>query len=322
MKATSAAAGSEPRRILVLRGGAIGDFILTLPVLAALRRHFPLARLTVVGQPSVTPLALAGGLADAAISLESRGLAGSFAPGAELSAEFRELFRQSDLIVSYLHDPDQVFQRNVTRGSSVRFLAGPHRPDDAAGVHATEALLKPLRKLGITDADTVPRLRWPGGTGPHPGGSAPRWLAVHPGSGSERKNWPETQWATLLERLAAETELGLLLVGGEAEGGRVERLAQSWPAARCRTAMSRPLLELAALLRECCAFAGHDSGITHLAAAVGLPLLVLWGGTAETVWRPRGERIRLLRGRRGLASLIVSEVRRVLNDLLASNENA
>jgi ADP-heptose:LPS heptosyltransferase len=183
-------------------------------------------------------------------------------------------------------------------------------------------LLTPLRNLGITDTDPVPRLRLAGRTAPRPGGSVPRWLAVHPGSGSERKNWPEARWAALLERLAAETKLGLLLVGGEAEGGRVERLAQSWPAARCRTAVRRPLIKLAALLRECCAFAGHDSGITHLAAAVGLPVLVLWGETAETVWRPRGERIRLLRGGRGLVSLAVSEVRGALSDLLAGDENA
>ena len=53
-----------------------------------------------------------------------------------------------------------------------------------------------------------------------------------------------------------------------------------------------PLPELAARLANCCGFVGHDSGITHLAAAVGLPGVVLWGASVETVWRPRSERIR------------------------------
>ena len=51
-------------RILVIRGGAIGDFILTLPVLAALRAQFPQARLVVLGYPHIASLALAGELAD------------------------------------------------------------------------------------------------------------------------------------------------------------------------------------------------------------------------------------------------------------------
>jgi ADP-heptose:LPS heptosyltransferase len=63
-------------------------------------------------------------------------------------------------------------------------------------------------------------------------------------------------------------------------------------------------------------FAGHDSGITHLAAALGLPGVVLWGDTNPTVWRPRSERLRLLRHPHGLVALPVSEVAAALNEWL------
>ncbi len=101
-------------------------------------------------------------------------------------------------------------------------------------------------------------------------------LALHPGSGSERKNWPESNWARLLENLAEVEPLHFLLVGGEAEEGRVERLAKRLPAFRAHLAQSLPLSELARQLSKCAVFLGHDSGITHLAAALGLPTWVLW----------------------------------------------
>ena len=73
-------------QILVIRGGAIGDFILTLPVLAALRRQFPEARLEVLGYPHIAGLAEWGGVVDAVRSIEARSMASFFVPGAELPA--------------------------------------------------------------------------------------------------------------------------------------------------------------------------------------------------------------------------------------------
>jgi ADP-heptose:LPS heptosyltransferase len=88
------------------------------------------------------------------------------------------------------------------------------------------------------------------------------------------------------------------------------------PTARVELATGLSLPELARRLAGCGAFLGHDSGITHLAAAVGLPLLALWGESTEAVWRPRGERVALLRAGSDLAHLPVEEVRRAVDDLL------
>ena len=131
---------------------------------------------------------------------------------------------------------------------------------------------------------------------------------MHPGSGSERKNWPEANWAELAESIQRGTSLNLLLVGGEAEGGRLERLAAKLPPERVEIARSLPLVELAQRLRDCAGFVGHDSGITHLAAALGLRGLVLWGETAEEVWRPAGDNLVILRHPDGLGALGPAEV--------------
>ena len=117
-------------KILVIRGGAIGDFILTLPVLAALRRHFPETELQVLGYPHIAQLALAGGLVDRVRPIDSRPLAGFFARAGALDGALADYFTGFAVIVSYLYDPDGIFRANVARGSNAQFIAGPHRPDE------------------------------------------------------------------------------------------------------------------------------------------------------------------------------------------------
>jgi len=299
-------------KILVIRGGAIGDFILTLPAIAALRQHFPRAHLEVLGYPHIAHLALVGGWVDAVRPIEARALAGFFARNGELAEELRDYFSEFDLIISYLYDPDRIFQDNVRRCTPAQFIAGPHRPDETAGIHATRVFLQPLERLAIFDADPVPRLHLP----PVETTQAGEVLALHPGSGSERKNWPEARWADLFQRLLQVPQRRFMLVGGEAEGGRLQHLAAAAPPSRREVCQSLPLGELARRLQRCAGFVGHDSGITHLAAAVGLPVVVLWADTPETVWRQQGDRVRLLRCPRGLRALPVEEVLQAVEAML------
>jgi heptosyltransferase III len=303
-------------KILVIRGGAIGDFVLTLPAIAALRRQFPSAHLEVLGYPHIAQLALVGGLVNHVQSIEAQALAGFFARNGQLVEDLANYFSEFDLILSYLYDPDEIFQTNVARCTGAQFLVGPHRPDEHGRVHATQVYLKPLERLAIFDADPVPRL-WleSARSAPNARFGVAGWLALHPGSGSERKNWPETKWAELLQHLLNFTRFSLLLVGGEAEGERLQRLAATLPVARYRVAQSWPLAELARQLALCNGFVGHDSGVSHLAAAVGLPGLVLWADTVEEVWRPPSETVVILRHPGGLARLPVEQVLQQLRQL-------
>src|SRR6266853_6831934 len=299
-------------KLLVIRGGAIGDFILTLPAIAALRGQFPKAHLEVLGYPHIVQLALAAGLVDRVRPIEARPLAGFFARNGELTEELADYFTEFDLIVSYLYDPDEIFQANVGRCTSAQFIAGPHRPDENGHLHASRVYLKPLERLAIFDADHVPRLF----LNPEP--VALNQIGLHPGSGSERKNWPETKWGELLQHLEQTTNSRLLLIGGEAEGerlGRLSRLAGMDPD-RVQVAQSLALVELASLMKQCALFIGHDSGISHLAAALGLPGIILWGATAEEIWRPPGKNMVVLRHPAGLAQLPVPTVIETLDQLI------
>src|SRR5882724_4369100 len=95
-------------KILVIRGGAIGDFILTLPAIAALRQQFPAAHLEVLGYPHIAQLALAGNLVNQVRSIEAGRLAGFFARGGALAEELGAYFSDFNIILSYLYDPDGI----------------------------------------------------------------------------------------------------------------------------------------------------------------------------------------------------------------------
>ena len=298
-------------KILVIRGGAIGDFILTLPVFSALRQQFPEVHLEVLGYPHIANLALAGKLVDQVRSIEARTLAQFFARGGNLSEELHEYFSSFEIIVSYLYDPDQIFQTNVARCTKAQFLAGPHRPDENLKLHAAKVFLQPLERLAIFHANPIPQLSL---------NSQPatlNLLALHPGSGNERKNWPETKWSELIAQLLGETNLKLLLLGGEAEGTRLKRLSANLPGERFEVAENLSLVDVALQMQTCAAFIGHDSGISHLAGALKLPGVILWGETTVEIWRPPNPRFKILRHSEGLAGISVQQVAVELKNLLA-----
>jgi len=141
------------------------------------------------------------------------------------------------------------------------------------------------------------------------------FLALQPGSGSDSKNLSEKKWKELIEYLLNNTSLQLLLIGGEAEGEKLQRLAQDLPIDRLEILQNIPLSILAKRLVRCRGYIGHDSGVTHIASALGLPTLVLWGPSCEAVWRPLGERVRILNSNNQLSKITLNDIVRELNAL-------
>ncbi|MGB9603424.1 MAG: glycosyltransferase family 9 protein [Limisphaerales bacterium] len=302
-------------KILVIRGGAIGDFILTLPVLAALREHFPQSRIAIMGYPHIVQIALLGGLADEVRSIESLSLAPFFAPGGKLPPQMVSYFSEAAVIISYLYDPDEVFKENVLRCFNGTFIAGPHRPSESLKIHATDTFLKPLERLAIFAPDPVPQIKIKN----EPSETTDEfWLAVHPGSGSEAKNWPLNKWLVLLDELNKIEKLKILMIAGEAEEDKLEKLTSTVSREKLELARNLPLKDLALRMSKCNAYIGHDSGITHLAAAVGLSGVVLWGGSALEVWRPRSEKFKVVKSAGGIFAIPVEEVLSELKSIISA----
>ena len=321
-------------KILVIRGGAIGDFLLTLPALGLLREAFPQVRLEVLGYEHIVSIAVSGGYADAARSIEYAPMAKFFNPKAELDLELSEYFAGFQQVISYLYDPDGFFSGNLRR-CGVKNLIEASPKVDPEGDHASRQLARPLERLALyLDNDPGVRLR---PAAPEQAfaddflavsdldGSRPL-LAIHPGSGGERKNWPPDRWLALgrsLLGLPAPERPRLLLVGGEADVKTVATLRAAWsPLAGpggLLVADSLPLPQVGALLERCRLFVGHDSGISHLAAAVRVPCVLLFGPTDPDIWAPPYPSVRVVRaGDAALAGLPVETVFATVLDTLAN----
>lgn len=301
-------------RILVIRGGAIGDFVLTLPAIALLRDAFPAARIEIVGYRHIVALAEGRGYAAASRSIEYGPMAGFFAKNGTLDAELAAYFAGFQQVVSWLYDPDGVFADNMRRAGVRNFLhASPLVGDHD---HAARQLARPLERLALYLDDPAARLH-PSEEDFHGADETLRALGVegpfllaHPGSGSLKKCWPADSWAEMLREAAGWFRSGVVILAGESDAAQVARLREALAGARgiaFAPAVSLPVA--AALAARAAAFAGHDSGVSHIAAAAGARCLLLFGPTDPDVWAPRNEGVRVLRAPGGnLADLGVGEV--------------
>jgi len=274
------------QRALVIRGGALGDFLLTLPVLHALREATE--HLEILAYPQFAQLAHEAGLVDAARSIEYGPLAAFFARGAVQDPELRQYFASFDFVLSYLYDPDGIFSGNL-REAGVRHLAvGPHRP--SGQMHASDDLAAPLEQLGIPRAAGAATLAIEGDK------TEDALVAIHPGSGSAAKNWAPENWLAFAgEILGGRPQLRLAIIGGEADRAALEALAPLREDARAEFWENLPLGALAKRLTAAGAYLGHDTGISHLAASLGVPSLLLFGPTDPAVWAPPHGNVAVLR---------------------------
>jgi len=303
-------------RILVLRGGAIGDFVVTLPAIRLLRERWPDAHIELVGYPHIASLAVAGGLVDRVTSLDGADIARLFSLRPDLPDDQREYLRSFDVVLSYLYDPDQTVRRNLESAGVRQVLYVS--PLVQSG-HAVEHLLEPLAELAIyPEGPMCPSLSLT--ESHHSDGRqrraafGRRTVALHPGSGSPKKNWPLPGFLSLAEAVEKETGMVAVFVVGEADEEIARKLKDLGAGTHVLSGCS--LMELAGFLSACEAYVGNDSGITHLAAALGIPVVALYGPTDPETWGARGPRVTILRSEepttRGLSRLPVARVRSAL----------
>ncbi len=281
-------------RLLIMRGGAVGDFIVTLPVIDALRQAFPQAWIEILGYPSRMRLAHHPRYADRVTDLESLDVYRLFQPQATVSAALSAYLNSLDLIIAYWPSADGIFTNRLRRYAAGQVITWPPHPP--AGVHITDYLLQALESLPLGQVDAQPKVEineeaeitaetfWRVSGLPAQG-----VVAFHPGSGSRDKLWPLEGWCEVM-RWAGQHGIDGIVIRGPAERSRdLQSLHDNgmpgWPWAE-----DLSLHELASLLRRCRVVVSHDSGIAHLAAAVRVTTLALFGPTDPQMWGPRSPR--------------------------------
>jgi heptosyltransferase-3 len=297
------------KRILVIRGGAIGDFILTLPAIKLLRENFRDDHIEILGYKQTIALAQNRFYANATRSIDYAPLSRFFERDAELPSDLVEYFAGFDLIVSYLFDPDEIFADNLRLAGAKRLITASPKFNDHE--HAAIQLAASLRQIGLhlqsPAAELFPNQSDRDFAAEFLKHSTSQFVAIHPGSGSEKKNWPIQNWIELGENIQRSGNT-VIVVGGEADAGRISRLRSLWKNKSVLFAINFPLPHLAAIL-ENTIFVGHDSGISHVAAAVGAKCLLIFGPTNPAVWAPANKKVKIIRAPDGdLAKLPFSDV--------------
>ncbi len=256
-------------RRLVIRPGGIGDTIVSLPALEHLCH----------GQPGV----------EAEIWAPARNLSllRHIAPArsfAEVQLDLLEIdppprllkrLRSFDEVVSWYGAARAEF-RTALEATGVRARLLAAIPPENAGCHAVDFYLQQVGAETEGRAESVPRI--PARRG---GGAEQGYIAIHPFSGSARKNWPLERFQRVAERLRAETGRGVEWCAGpeeELDGARRFETLQS----------------VAEWLSRAALYLGNDSGISHLAAACGTPSGVIFQASDPRVWAPRGSWVKVL----------------------------
>ncbi len=290
---------------LVVHQGALGDFILALPALKTVREAFPHARAVIMGYPRILQLVEKRFYADEIFSIDQKGMATFFVREGSSDATLSEFFKGFDLIIVFGKDGEGAVVGNLRRVCQGQILSINSFPAWAGKVHVADHLLKQFASFGLFTSDSNPRLRlndsdreWAKDFWKKNGVTSEersKVIILHPGSGSKKKVWPLDRFLTLARTLQEHLGSKILIILGPAEGPEVRTAFEGAGATEFITAKGLTLLQLASVMEGGWFFIGNDSGVSHMAAALRLPTLVVFGPTDERVWSPRGERTFVVR---------------------------
>ena len=292
--------GSDaPSRLVVRLPNWLGDAVMALPALVAVRKAFPQAHLALAGEPSVLPVfEEESGVQPQQLIAINKATArsvlreGRFDAILLLTNSFRTAWvaRQSGI-------PSRWGYAAGARGPLLTKAVS--RPDK--GVHQSEyyvrlvrglgvdAAVSPMPQLGVTDATRARAARLLERHGVPPGTAL---VGFAPGAAyGHAKRWPPDRVARVIERLARERDIRAVLVGagGDREAGRAIESTLPAEISLVNLIGRTDLRLLMGVIRACRAFVSNDSGAMHLAAALGVPVTAIFGPTNERATAPVGD---------------------------------
>ena len=280
---------SDPIETLVIHPGALGDVLQAVPALGALGRlgH----RLTFAGQPRLGELLQGSGLVLAATSFDTFGFEALFADGLA-SERLASRLARFGRVVSWFGAREESYRKNLASLVPKCIVARPV-PDEDSPRTVWEHLVDTLAPWGVARPGELHHLP-----------TAERWriaartalmaagvdltrplLVAHPGAGALWKQAPTARFARALERMAEDGGFEIVLHQGPADAAAVDALLREL--ARPSARLFEPsLTELAGALALAKAFIGSDSGVSHLAACVGTPSVILYPPETLRRWAP------------------------------------
>lgn len=335
----------DPRNILVIDFGQLGDVVLSLPALAAIRNRFSQARITVaVGKPGADIIALSGS-AEEAYVVDRVALRDGFKPLSifRVFSIVKEVRRRKFDFVVDLHSLSETNLLGFLSGASHRlfsrrpgrsldylanFKPAPPVETDHKKRHAIDRYLDVLKPLGVENASRLPTLK----VRPSDSRDIERLLTkakaeagaplvgIFPGAGHPSRRWPLKQFASLADFLIRNDQVKVLVFVGPEERAFIKDIRQQFPStAVILDQLSIP--QLAAAQARLAAFVSNDTGPMHIASAVGTPVVLLLDKRAPASYLPQGERHQIIYNS-VIEEISVDEVYAATRSILASGRTA
>lgn len=276
---------------IIFHVGALGDAVLTWPLLRCLVESGPVQLATHPARAGLTTRSIPGIFP---LDGDSPDLSRLFAPQAdqEVSDAIVSNLAAATRIISFVSDGDDVWSENIVKLCPQAQCYFIQRASDAGLTrHVTHDQQDQLAQQGLTLDLIMPELRR-NIDGP---------VVIHPGSGSRHKCWPVERFDRLLRHFEMIGRETIILLGevererglGHADPATAADWINRW---KYKHDLREPasLLDLADTIATGAVFIGNDSGPTHLAAALGIPTIALFGPTDPRIWAPLGPLVHTL----------------------------
>ena len=284
----------QPKNILIIKPGAIGDLLQLSPVVRALKKLLPQTRITImVANTASIDLFRHNTQVDEVLVFEKRGEHRSWRAFAVLWAKLRQ--RNFDLVINY--------QRSNLKAWLLAAAAFPgrvlvyHRSKDP-GIHAVTNHLQAVAPLGIDPNAVDNHLelflgaedeRWASEMVEREGLSGQQLVALNLGASHPVNRWPVENFANLAGLLSQELDVAILLVGGPSDRELADAVLAQATVPVVDLVGHTSLLQLGAVLRKCSLLVSGDTGPMHLATAVGTRVVALFGAADPARTGPIGD---------------------------------
>lgn len=287
------------RTIVLFHPGALGDLLLAVPAIRRLRLCYPHHRLVLCAQEQAAALLGDSNLVDEWVAFQGAGCAALFNGSRPEDPVLLDCLSRCDLAVAWIRDEAGMLATGLKTCGAVDAVVQSPFAQALNEVHQSDRYAEILGEK-VADVSKVSSLLMPEDLRREAhahlqscGVSLNRPFALlHPGSGSRHKCMNPSIWRSVTQALN-EQGLPSLLLEGPADRAVMQDLLDHL-SPRPILLRDLPLRLLAGVLRLADLFVGHDSGVTHLAALLGVPTVALFGPTDPARWAPRGPAVTVL----------------------------
>jgi heptosyltransferase III len=281
-------------KILLIRAGALGDSLMLMPSIRALGKGNEL--IFAGRRPGIDYIKP---YVDQCIDMESSGWHRLFMK--DTVGPFNLAVSSPDHVAAFLNDPEGIVSANL-RACFPESIVNvfPVFPAEGDERHIALYMAQSIRDSGLPidaqrcfeDSLAVPLMA---SNGQQNSGEGP--VVIHPGSGSQKKNYPPLYWAQLireLKRSALDNSQRMVLLLGPAEDGMADFFKDELNEMDIELKVLPESEELISIIHNASVYIGHDSGVTHLAAMLGKPVIALFKDSPVQRWRPLGPDVRII----------------------------